>query len=49
LRDAIAVAKVEEDQVAVVAAAVDPAEQNNRLARIGCAELSTGVRALKRA
>ena len=41
LRDAGAVAQVEEDEVAVVAAAVDPAHQNHVLPRVFRAKLAT--------
>ena len=49
LGDAGAVAQVEEDEVAVVAAAVDPAHEGDGLAGVGCAEFAAGVRALERA
>ena len=49
LRDAGAVAEVEEDEVAVVAAAVDPAHEGDGLAGVGAAEFAAGVRALERA
>ncbi len=44
LRDAGAVAEVEEDEVAVVAAAVDPAHQNHLLAGVGGAQLAAQMR-----
>jgi hypothetical protein len=40
LRDAGAVAEVEEDEVAVVAAAVDPAHEDNVLAGVGGAQIA---------
>ena len=46
LRNAAAIAHVQKDKVAVVAAAVDPAHQGNGLAGIGGAEVSAHVRAL---
>ena len=46
LRDAAAVADVEEDEVAVVAAAVDPAHEDYVLAGVFGAELSAAVRPL---
>jgi len=49
LRDAGAIAEVEEDEVAVVAAAVDPTHEGNGLAGVGGAEFAAGVRALERA
>ena len=47
LGDAGAVAEVEEDEVAVVAAAVDPAHEDYVLAGCSCAEFATHVRALQ--
>jgi hypothetical protein len=47
LRDAGAVADVEEDEVAVVAPAIDPAHEDDVLPRVFCAELSTHVGALQ--
>ena len=44
LADAGAVAQVEKDQVAVVAAAVDPAHQNNLLAGVGGAQFAAEMR-----
>ena len=49
LGDAGAVAEVEEDEVAVVAAAVDPTHKGDGLAGVGGAEFAAGVRALERA
>jgi hypothetical protein len=49
LGDAEAVAEVEEDEAAVVAAAVDPAHEGDGFAGVGRAELAAGVRALKSA
>ena len=46
LGDAAAVADVEEDEVAVVAAAVDPAHEDYVLASLLCAEIATHVRPL---
>ena len=46
LRYAGAVAQVEKDEVAVIAAAVDPAHQHHVLAGIAGAKLATGVGAL---
>ena len=40
LRDAGAVAQVKKDQVAVVAAAVDPAHENNLLSGVGGAQIA---------
>jgi hypothetical protein len=40
LRNAGAVAQVEEDEVAVVAAAVDPAHEDNLLAGVGGAQIA---------
>ena len=48
LGDPVAVAQVEEDQLAVVAPAVDPAGQPGGRARVGRAELAAGVRAVGR-
>jgi hypothetical protein len=45
----VAVAQVEEDQIAVIAAAVDPAHERNGLAGVGGAEFAAGVGALMRA
>jgi hypothetical protein len=47
LRNSGAVAQVEEDKVAVVAAAVDPAHQHNIFTGISGAKLPTGVGALQ--
>ncbi len=47
LGDAGAVAHVEEDEVAVVAAAVDPAHQDDVLVCVFCAEVSAHVGALE--
>ena len=44
LRDAGAVAQVEEDEVAVVAAAVDPAHQHHLLAGVGGAQFAAEMR-----
>ena len=49
LRDAGAIAEVEEDEIAVVAAAIDPAHEGDGLAGVGAAEFAAGVRALERA
>ena len=49
LGDAGAVAEVEEDEIAVVAAAVDPPHEGDGLAGVGAAEFAAGVRALERA
>ena len=49
LRDAGAVAQIEEDEAAVVAAAVDPAHQNDILPRVFGAKLSTHPGALQSA
>ena len=46
LRDAVAVAQVKEDEVAVVAAAIDPAHEGHDLAGVRGAELAAGVGAL---
>jgi hypothetical protein len=46
LRDAVAVAQIEEDEVAVIAAAVDPAHEGDGLAGVGGAEFAAGVGAL---
>jgi len=43
LGDAVAVAQVKKDKVAMVAATVDPAHEGNGLARIARAEFATGV------
>ncbi len=48
LADAGAVAQIEEDQVAVVAAAVDPAHHDNVLAGVGGAQFAAAVGAFKR-
>jgi hypothetical protein len=47
LGDAGAVAEVEEDEVAVVAAAVDPAHEGNGLAGIGGAQVAAHLGALQ--
>ena len=47
LGDAGAVAEVEEDEVAVVAAAIDPAHEGDGLAGVRAAEFAAGVRALE--
>ena len=47
LRDASAIAEVEEDEIAVVAAAVDPTHEGDGLAGVGAAEFAAGVRALE--
>jgi hypothetical protein len=47
LRDAGAVAEVEEDEVAVVAAAVHPAHQGNGFAGVRDAEIAAAMRALQ--
>ena len=44
LRDAGAVAQVEKDEVAVVAAAVDPAHQDHLLAGVGGAQIAAKMR-----
>ena len=49
LGDAGAVAEVEEDEAAVVAAAVDPAHEDDVLPRVFGAEFATHVRALQAA
>ena len=49
LGDAGAIAEIEEDEVAVVAAAVDPTHEGDGLAGVGAAEFAAGVRALERA
>ena len=49
LGDAGAVAQIEEDEPAVVAAAVDPAHENDILARVFGAKLSTHPGALQSA
>ncbi len=49
LGDAGAVAEVEEDEIAVVAAAIYPTHEGDGLAGVGAAEFSAGVRALERA
>jgi hypothetical protein len=49
LRDPGAIAQVQEDQVAMVAAAVYPSHQDDLLARLLRAEFPTSVRALKSA
>jgi hypothetical protein len=49
LRDAVAVAQVEEDEVAVIAAAVDPAHEGDGFAGVGSAEFAAGMGALMRA
>ncbi len=46
LGDAGAVAEVEEDEVAVVAAAVDPAHEDDGFARVCCAKVAAHVCAL---
>ena len=48
LGDPVAVAQVEEDELAVVAAAVDPAGEAGGDARIGRAQLAVRVRAVGR-
>jgi hypothetical protein len=40
LRNACAVAQVEEDQIAVIAAAIDPAHHDHRLTSVGGAQLT---------
>ncbi len=47
LRDAAAVAQVEEDEVAEVAPAVDPAHENNFRAGIGGAQRATHMSAFE--
>jgi hypothetical protein len=47
LGDAGAVADIEEDEVAVVAAAVDPAHEDDVLVCVGCAEVSAHVGAVE--
>ena len=49
LGDAAAVAEVEEDEVAVVAAAVDPAHEDDGLACVGGAEIAAHVGAFESA
>jgi hypothetical protein len=43
LQDAGAVAQVEKDEIAVVAAPVDPAHDDHVVAGIGCAKVSAHV------
>ena len=45
LRDAFAVAQVDEDHAAQIAAAVHPAHQDGALAGVGGAQFAAGVRA----
>ena len=47
LRDAGAVAEVEEDEIAVVATAVDPAHEGDGFAGVGAAQVAAQVRALE--
>ena len=47
LRHAVAIAQVDEDDAAEIAAAMDPAHQQGALAGVGGAQLSAGVRAAK--
>ena len=47
LGDAGAVAEIEKDEVAVVAAAVDPAHQNHLLAGVGGAQVAAKMRPFK--
>lgn len=47
LANAGAIAQVEEDEIAVVAAAVHPAHQHHVFARIGGAQISAEVSALQ--
>ena len=47
LREAVAVAEVEKDEVAVIASAVDPAEKHDGFTGVGCSQFSTGVGALQ--
>ena len=47
LRDAGAVAEVEKDEVAVVAAAVDPAHEDHVLAGVGGAQVAAEMRAFE--
>ena len=49
LGDAAAVAEVEEDEVAVVAAAVDPAHEDDVLACVGGAQIAAEVGAFESA
>ena len=46
LREAVAVAKVDEDQAAVIAVGMNPAGQANFRANIGCPKLAAGVSAV---
>ena len=47
LRDAVAVAQVDEDAAAVVAAARDPAEEHDLFADVGRAQVAAAVGALQ--
>ena len=48
LADTAAVAQVEKDEIAVVAAAVDPAHQDNLLASVGGAQFAAMMRPFER-
>jgi hypothetical protein len=47
LRNAGAIAKVEKDQVAVVAAPVDPAHENHLLTSVGGAQVAAEMRSFE--